>query len=175
MMTKQDQKTLILEDDFNLGQVLLCEFRDIGHEVTLAHELAMVPNLSFDYAVVDLRLSGENGLNIISKLKANNTLCKIVVLTGFGSIATAVDAMKLGATNYLTKPAGFEQILNALELTPIKTSCDEKKVFKLNSLSRNEYEYINFVLNQNKGNVSKTAKDLGLHRQSLQRKLKKLP
>jgi two-component system response regulator RegA len=170
--------TLILEDDIGLRKVLVSEFNDFGHVVFEADEIINIPRKKYDFAVLDLRVKGESSLMVVPQLLNDNLLCKIVILTGFGSIATAIDAMKLGAFNYLTKPASFDQILMSLELKSniggIHSS-PEIEANKRISLSQNEYEYINFVLNQNHGNISKTAKDLGLHRQSLQRKLKKLP
>ena len=179
MNKKEIFNTLILEDDIGLRKVIASDFKDIGHEVVEADELGNVPNRSFDFAVIDLRLNGESGLNVINKLKTFNQNCRIVVLTGFGSIATAIEAINLGAVNYLTKPANFEQIVEALEIKKAKyelanESMSEEEAKRI-SLSRNEYEYINFVLTQNNGNISKTARELGLHRQSLQRKLKKQP
>lgn len=166
------KKLLILEDDRGLREVLAADFNDKGYLIHQAQELNDIPNEHFDFAIVDLRLNGESGLHIIETLKEKNKDCKIVILTGFGSIATAVEAMKMGAINYLTKPATSEQIEESfLATSSPKESVDSKRI----SLSQNEHEYISFVLTQNNGNVSKTARELGLHRQSLQRKLRKKP
>lgn len=168
----ETKKLLILEDDRGLREVLTADFNDKGYLIHQAQELKDIPNEHFDFAIVDLRLNGESGLHIIETLKEKNKDCKIVILTGFGSIATAVEAMKMGAINYLTKPATSEQIEESfLSTSSPKESVDSKRI----SLSQNEHEYINFVLTQNNGNVSKTARELGLHRQSLQRKLRKKP
>lgn len=170
------KKLLILEDDQGLREALVADFEDKGYQVVQAGHLRELNQLSYDFAIVDLRLNGESGLNSIEILKKNNPLCRIVILTGFGSISTAVEAMKLGAINYLTKPAHSDQIEEAFESAATASedhaeSAESKRI----SLSQNEHEYISFVLAQNSGNVSKTARELGLHRQSLQRKLRKKP
>lgn len=162
---------LILEDDESLARGLADEFSDHGYQVVVAASVSQIPKDSFDYAILDLRLDGEFGLDAIELVKKRNANCRVVMLTGYGSVVTAVQAMKIGADDYLTKPAGFEQIEKAL-LGTGKASAPE---FKMKSLSENEHEYIDYVLTKNQGNISKTAKDLGLHRQSLQRKLKKYP
>lgn len=159
---------LILEDDSRLAKSLQRDFEDRGYEVTLAARLAELPDRPFDFAVVDLRLGVDSGLNGISFLKKRSASCRIVLLSGYGSISTAVEAVKRGACDCLLKPAGFELIEAALLGRP-KPEGD----FKPPSLEKMEHEYIHFVLGKNEGNISKTAKDLGLHRQSLQRKLRK--
>lgn len=162
---------LILEDDQRLAASLKKDFCDHGYEVTLAQRLQQIPqDRKFTHAVVDLRLSeGDFGLESITILKTISEQVRIVVLSGYGSITTAVEAVKKGAIDYLTKPASFEEIEKALNGERVNPSAD----FKRRSLSEVEHEYIDFVLTKNEGNISKTAKDLGLHRQSLQRKLKK--
>jgi two-component system response regulator RegA len=165
---------LILEDDKGLREVLAADFTDKGYVVTQAEHLKDIPDIHFDFAIIDLRLSGESGLQIVEVMHVKYPECKIVVLTGFGSIATAVEAMKLGAVNYLTKPATIEQVEEAFKSQSSRPVKEEDHLKRI-SLSQNEHEYINFVLAQNNGNISKTARELGLHRQSLQRKLKKYP
>ena len=178
-MSSSFKELLILEDDRGLREVLAADFKDKGYSVTEASQLSEIPARSFNFAIVDLRLNSESGLNVISKLKTLNQNCRIVVLTGFGSIATAVEAVKLGAINYLTKPANIEQIEEAFNVHgPNEDEFKNEEHTDLSkriSLSQNEHEYINYVLNVNEGNISKTARELGLHRQSLQRKLKKKP
>ncbi len=168
---------LILEDDQGLREALVADFEDKGYQVVHAEHIRELNNLNYDFAILDLRLNGESGLNAIEILKKNNPACRIVILTGFGSISTAVEAMKLGAINYLTKPANSDQIEEAFEASPsaIEDKSEVLDASKRISLSQNEHEYISFVLAQNSGNVSKTARELGLHRQSLQRKLRKKP
>ncbi|NOT80001.1 MAG: response regulator [Bacteriovoracaceae bacterium] len=178
-MNSSLKELLILEDDRGLREVLAADFKDKGYSVTEASQLSQIPARSFNFAIVDLRLNGESGLAAISLLIKQLTECKIVVLTGFGSIATAVEAVKLGAINYLTKPANIEQIEEAFNShIPKENNLKNEEHIDLSkriSLSQNEHEYINYVLNVNEGNISKTARELGLHRQSLQRKLRKKP
>lgn len=160
---------LILDDDRSLAQSLACEFQDHGYIPTVAHSIREIPKKNFKFAIIDLRLNGEFGLDAIKVIQSQSEQCRIVVLSGYGSIATAVESMSLGAVDYLTKPASFEVIEAALEGRLKKPDPE----FKPQSLSQVEHEHIDFVLTKNQGNISKTAKDLGLHRQSLQRKLKK--
>lgn len=165
------KQILILEDDVRLAKSLKKDFEDHDYDVTIANRILDIPKDEiFSHAVVDLRLSGGDfGLDVINGLKNKNSEIKIVVLSGYGSITTAVEAVKRGAVDYLTKPASFSEIELALNGKRVKPEAD----FKRRSLSEVEHEYIDFVLTKNEGNISKTAKDLGLHRQSLQRKLKK--
>ncbi len=165
------RQILILEDDVRLAKSLKKDFEDHDYEVTVANQILDIPKDEvFSHAVVDLRLSGGDfGLDVIEGLKNKNSQIKIVVLSGYSSITTAVEAVKRGAFDYLTKPASFFEIEQALNGKRLKPETD----FKRRSLSEVEHEYIDFVLTKNEGNISKTAKDLGLHRQSLQRKLKK--
>lgn len=166
------KKIFILEDDINLKKVLVLEFQERGYLVESGSSLKEINDVIYDVAVLDLNLGEESGLEAISRLKSNNPFIKIVMLTGYGSIATTVEAMKLGALNYLTKPISIEDLLNVIEGVRVE---NDQEYFKRPSLSKNEHEYIQYVLNENDGNISKTAKELGLHRQSLQRKLKKNP
>lgn len=130
-----------------------------------------------ELAVVDLRLPGRSGLELVRELRARIPDVRIVVLTGYGSIANAVEAMRLGATHYLSKPADADEILAAFA----RTSGDSEVVSEPDegalapSLARAESEHINRVLADCGGNVSEAARRLGLHRRSLQRKLAKLP
>ncbi|MBX2994929.1 MAG: response regulator [Bdellovibrionaceae bacterium] len=163
------KRTLILDDDLALAQSFAREFEDAGHAVVLADSLAKIPAQAFDYAVLDVRLKGELGMTAIDQIKAHAPHCRIVMLSGYGSIATAVEAVKKGAADYLTKPASFAEIWAALEGRRRQAGAD----LKTQSLSEVEHEHIEFVLSRNRGNISQTAKELGLHRQSLQRKLKK--
>ena len=160
---------LILEDDVSLANSLSRDFTEHGYTCRIANSAKVIPNESFDFALVDLRLCGEFGLDAIPVILEFSPSCRIVVLSGYGSIVTAVDAIKRGAVDYVTKPAGFTTIESALLGTRSVAETD----FKPASLSQVEHEYIDFLLTKNGGNISQTAKALGLHRQSLQRKLKK--
>ena len=127
---------------------------------------------AFDFAVVDLRLGRDSGLDAVSHLLERDRETRIVMLTGYGSIATAVQATKLGAVNYLTKPVDVETIERALRSDP-ETDDPIPIPEQYQSLARHEREYIEFVLAECEGNISQAARRLGLHRQSLQRKLRK--
>jgi two-component system response regulator RegA len=134
--------------------------------VTLAS--AETPEL----ALVDLRLPGTSGLDLVRQLKALDPTTNIVVLTGYGSIATAVESLRLGATGYLTKPVDADQILVAFENVPHD---GPRIVPAAQPLARVEWEHIQRVLADCDGNVSQAARVLGIHRRSLQRKLSKDP
>ncbi|MBU0730247.1 MAG: response regulator [Proteobacteria bacterium] len=124
-------------------------------------------------AVIDLKMPGKSGLEVIKDgLKIHPDL-KIVVLTGYGSISTATDAVKLGAVNYLSKPADVDDILHAFTKDPDLAPDVSNTDFPPPSLARVEWEHINRVLADCDGNISAAAKKLGLHRRTLQRKLYK--
>lgn len=166
-----NKSILIVEDDNRLRKSLALEFDERGYSVTEASSLETIPKQSFHYALVDMRLGATSGLKVIEYIKTFSSETRIVVLTGYGSIATAVEAIKLGAINYLTKPTDMEKIEKALLGETIEEKDNEQPI----TLSQQEHEYIEYMLAQNGGNITKTAKALGLHRQSLQRKLKKMP
>lgn len=128
-----------------------------------------------DYAVVDLKMPGKSGLDLIRDALAIAPALKILILTGYGSIATATDAIKSGALHYLPKPADIEEILASFNENNRKETEQEAEDFSAPSLARTEWEHINRVLADCGGNISKTAKKLGIHRRTLQRKLYKYP
>jgi two-component system response regulator RegA len=166
---------LIVEDNDRFAETLGSELRDRGYTVQRARDLATLDSmksLAVDFAVVDLRLGADSGLDAITKILAQCPGARIVVLTGYGSIATAVKATKLGAVGYLMKPTDVDQIERALH----EEEDEEGEVpspDEFQSLYRHEREYIEFVLAECEGNISQAARRLGLHRQSLQRKLRK--
>jgi two-component system response regulator RegA len=121
-----------------------------------------------DFALVDLRLRQDSGLDLVEQIRAKFPECRIVVLTGYGSIPTAVEAMKRGAVHYLTKPARIEEIERALW-----GNGQEVGDAPVETLAQHERDFIESVLLQSSGNISVAAKRLGIHRQSLQRKLRK--
>jgi len=123
--------------------------------------------------VVDLRLGDASGLGLIEALHALDPRTRIVMLTGYASIATAVEAIKLGATHYLTKPADPDEIIAALGRT--SGDADIPVAAHPPSVERLEWEHIQKVLNQHQGNISATARALKMHRRTLQRKLAKRP
>jgi two-component system response regulator RegA len=173
-------RILIVEDDPNFRETLALEFEGRGYRVTTAASLASYRargQHNFDYAVVDLKLGHESGLAIVEELRGAVPRCRVIIMTGYGSIATAVKAVKLGAHDYLPKPTTVSAIERAL-LADGKQN-DDRAALNLKeeplSLARHEREYIEHVLEQCGGNVSAAARRLGLHRQSLQRKLRKYP
>jgi two-component system response regulator RegA len=171
---------LVVDDDETYRTRLVRAFQGRQFEAQGARDgesaLAIARKESPEYAVVDLRMPGMSGLDVVRELKAIDTMTNVVVLTGYGSIATALEAVRLGATHYLTKPADVDDILAAFERAkgpPAEPlTLDEKSV---PSLARAEWEHINRVLTDSGGNISQAARLLGLHRRSLQRKLSKYP
>ena len=174
-MTSSASRLLILEDNERFAETLAAEFRDRGYEVSTARNLAELSEICdapIQFAIVDLRLRGDDGLDAIAIIKENSPDARIVVLTGYGSIATAVEATKRGAVNYLTKPVDIDTIEHAFGTGDgAESRSDEGKDYP--SLARHEREYIEYVLAECDGNISEAARRLGLHRQSLQRKLRK--
>jgi two-component system response regulator RegA len=138
--------------------------------------VALAKKESPELAVVDLRMPGISGLDVVRELKAIDATTNIVVLTGYGSIATALEAVRLGATHYLTKPADVDDLLAAFDRAN-KPPSETIPIAPQNvpSLARAEWEHINRVLTDCGGNISQAARLLGLHRRSLQRKLSKYP
>ena len=168
------RKLLIVEDDERFARTLADEFRDRGYEVDWLESLGAVQeatNLDHGYAVVDLRIRQDSGLDVITVIKERSPDTVIVVLTGYGSIATAVRATKLGAVGYLTKPVDADQLERAF----LNEEADDDIAIpdEFQSLYRHEREYLEYVLAECNGNISQAARRLGLHRQSLQRKLRK--
>jgi two-component system, response regulator RegA len=164
---------LIVEDDTALRERLVRAMRDRGYDVRGVPDgptaLVEARQESPELALVDLRLPGDSGLNVVRELKELDPSTVVVVLTGYGSIATAVESIKLGAAGYLTKPADADQIVAAFEGTQLEETVE------VPSLARVEWEHIQRVLNDCGGNVSRAARALGIHRRSLQRKLAKYP
>jgi two-component system response regulator RegA len=170
---------LIVDDDRVLRERLARAFGDRGFQAFIAggfdEAMAYARAESPERAVVDLRMPGRTGLELIEALKTLDPEIKIVVLTGYGSIATAIEAMRLGATYYLPKPADADAILAAFARGSAPPSVVPPPAPEAPSLARAEWEHINRVLSDCGGNVSEAARRLGLHRRSLQRKLQKYP
>jgi two-component system response regulator RegA len=129
------------------------------------------------WALVDLRMPGMNGLELVKALHAIDENMQIVVLTGYGTIATAVEAVRAGAADYLTKPVDTDQILAAFDKARGNGEAEDlaSADAQTPSLARVEWDYIHRVLSDCGGNISQAARKLGIHRRSLQRKLQKLP
>lgn len=167
---------LVVDDDERFRERLARAFEARGWEASVAgsgeEALALAREESPEHAVLDLRMPGMNGLELVKALVANDPTTNIVLLTGYGSIATAVEALRLGATDYLTKPVEVDEILRAFSKARGQNVDPPDTV---PSLARAEWEHINRVLTDCDGNISRAARLLGIHRRSLQRKLAKYP
>jgi two-component system, response regulator RegA len=178
MTTNDDRPSLlVVDDDTTFSAVLRAAFEARGYAVRVAHNVAdgarLAAEESPEYAVVDLRMPGPSGLDLVKQLKEHDPNTRIVVLTGYASVATAVEAIKLGATHYLAKPADADEILAAFGRT--EGDAQAPVASKPLSVARLEWEHIQKVLNECDQNISETARRLGMHRRTLQRKLAKRP
>ncbi|MFN3544814.1 MAG: response regulator transcription factor [Thiobacillus sp.] len=170
-------KLLIVEDDADFAAALARAMTKRGCAVALAHDAAQARSVADSFApshaVVDLKLPGESGLKVVVQLAARDPAPAIVVLTGYASIATAVEAVRLGARHYLAKPANADEILAALLRDQPDAGLDVNP--EPLSVARLEWEHIQKVLAEHDGNISATARALKMHRRTLQRKLEKRP
>jgi two-component system response regulator RegA len=168
---------LLVDDDRVLRERLARAFRDRGFEVFTASDFDEAMSAAAaeqpEYAVVDLRMPGRSGLELVRALKSMDASIRIVVLTGYGSIATALESVRLGAVHYLPKPADAEEILAAFRRVGTAEVAAQEVITP--SLARAEWEHIHRVLADCSGNISEAARRLGIHRRSLQRKLQKYP
>lgn len=170
---------LVVDDDDTFATALARSLTRRGFPVDVAADAERARECcrarEYGFACVDLKMDGETGLELIPWLRRNQPGVRILMLTGYASIATTVEAVKRGADNYLAKPAGVTDILAALqaddggELPPDGTEPAPM------SVRRREWEYIQRVLLEHNGNISATARVLGMHRRTLQRKLDKFP
>ncbi len=177
MSKSPETAVLIVDDDEVFRTRLVRAFLDRGWEANSAADgesaLKLAQEESPDLAVLDLRMPGMSGLDLVRELRAlDDTIC-IIMLTGYGSIATAVTATKLGVAHFLTKPADADQILAAYQ--SLSGGDNSDPIQPVPTLARVEWEHIQRVLADCGGNISQAAKLLGLHRRSLQRKLTKYP
>ena len=170
-------RLLLVDDDEMFCNVLKTALEKRNYEVLVANNVksGMVlaeENLP-EFAVIDLRIGFDSGLELVKKLISLDDNTQIVILTGFASIATAVEAIKLGATHYLTKPANADEIVAALN----KNEGDPSVSISENpfSIKRLEWEHLQKVLMQHDGNISAAARAMNMHRRTLQRKLDKKP
>lgn len=168
---------LLVDDDPTFCGVLKQALEKRGFEVYPANDVesgvALAERVDPEYAVIDLRIGHDSGLVLVRRLHELDANTRIVVLTGFASIATAVEAIKLGAIHYLTKPADTDEIVAALH----RDDGDETVEIKEKPLSvrRLEWEHLQKILVEHGGNISAAARALGMHRRTLQRKLEKRP
>lgn len=176
MSDDRAHSVLVVDDDEVFRTRLGRAFADRGFEVrtaeTAENALELARQDSPEYAVVDLRMPGASGIDLVRELNAIDPATQIVMLTGYGSIATAVEAIRAGAVHYLSKPADIDDILAALRGKAAPSASGDAEV---PSLARVEWEHIQRVLTDCDGNISRAARLLGLHRRSLQRKLSKDP
>jgi two-component system response regulator RegA len=175
----QAPSLLIVDDDEVLRERLARAFRDRGFDVRTASSydaaLAEARADSPEMAVVDLRMPGRSGLELVRDLKSLDPATRIVVLTGYGSIATAIEAMRVGATYFVAKPADADDLLAAFERGEAPPLEGARTEYVPPSLARAEWEHISRVVSDCGGNISEAARRLGIHRRSLQRKLQKYP
>lgn len=168
---------LIVEDDPALSEVLCRAFERRGYQVHAAMDVATAclaaHTVASDYAIVDLKLPDGSGLKVVEALADAQPECRTVVMTGYASIATAIEAIKLGATHYLSKPASIAEIEAAFERT--EGDAEAEPAEGPMSVDAVEWEHIHRVLAEHAGNVSATARALGMHRRTLQRKLTRPP
>lgn len=171
-----DLSIVIIDDDAVFLSVLRDAFIKRGFQTRVAENISELESLlgrySFDYAVVDLKIDKESGLDCVTLLKQHNAEMRILILTGYSSIATAVSAIKLGAFDYACKPMDADEILSILKGNK---AADKNIADDPVSVERLQWEYIQRVLEANDGNISETARNLGMHRRTLQRKLQKRP
>lgn len=169
---------LVVDDDMPFRQRLARALASRGFSVSSAgnrdEAVSHAQTHKIDLALVDLRLGSQSGLDLLPDLKAADEHMLIVVLTGYGSIATAVKALQLGAADYLSKPVEIDQILICWQRFKAGVNIKEAKMITP-SLDEVEWDHIQRVLTDCGGNISKAADALGLHRRSLQRKLSKRP
>lgn len=171
------QSIILVDDEDHFRSRLVRAFTNRGYKVFQAaavdEALLKIKEHRPDLALVDLKMPGKSGLDLIREAKQLQPSLKIVVLTGYGSIATATEAIKLGAHYYLPKPADVDDILHAFEKDTEQAHIPEKPEFEVPSLARAEWEHIQRVLNDCDNNITAAAQKLGIHRRTLQRKLYK--
>jgi two-component system response regulator RegA len=167
---------LLVDDDEVLRERLGRALRERGFEVTTAESgeaaISIARRDAPEFAVVDLRMPGASGIDVLDALRAIDPATRVLMLTGYGSIATAVEATRRGAVGYLSKPADADEVVAALTG---RAAAEGKVDIDTPSLARAEWEHIQRVLTDCGGNISQSARRLGIHRRSLQRKLQKYP
>jgi len=177
MIEQELPRLLMVDDDEIFAEVLAGALQKRGFEVQVAHDVSHAKQLAEawwpDYAVIDLNMPGESGLVLVEYLCGQDDELRAVVFTGYASIATAVEAIKLGAVHYLAKPADADDVVAALHKE--QGDSDVPVGDEPMSVKRVEWEHIQKVLSEVDGNISEAARRLGMHRRTLQRKLQKRP
>lgn len=173
------ERLLLIDDDETFARVLSRALTARGFEVSVAHDaigaLSLLRREQPRHAVLDLKLGADNGLALIPQLLAIAPPLRILLLTGYASIATAVEAIKRGAHDYLAKPVDADAIVRALRDDDNEPESVAAGAEHAPPLRRLEWEHIQRVLVESEGNISEAARRLGLHRRTLQRKLAKHP
>lgn len=178
LTTTSATSILLVDDSVVLRDRLAQAFEERGFRVQVAgnydEAIAVFRAKPTDLAVVDLRMPGKPGLALVPQLKKMNPDTRILILSGFGSISTAIDAVRLGATNFLPKPADADDILAAFARGDSQVAIPQlEEEIPVPTLAQAEWEHIHRVLADCAGNISEAARRLGIHRRSLQRKLRK--
>jgi len=173
-----ERQLLLVEDDEQLARQTARALEHRGNRVSVAHNaeqaLAQLADLTdLDGAILDQNLGNDNGLDLIEPILKHFPDCRVILLTGYGSISAAVAATHRGARNYLSKPASPADILLALDADPANPTLPLPATPP--SLQRLEWEHIQRTLDAHDGNISRAADALGIHRRTLQRRLKKRP
>ncbi len=172
-----DFNIIVIDDDQTFREVLSRSLSRLNCNVqNFADPLSAMPVIKVEKSLIvllDLKLESDSGLRWIESIRENNPDCRVILLTGYASISTAVEAIKLGADDYLAKPITARDILNHLQKqkSGINTPISDKPM----SVDRLEWEHIQKILQDNDGNISASARALGMHRRTLQRKLAKKP
>ena len=176
MVAATQSDVLVVDDDAAFCDHLARDLANRGFSITIAHTASAARALASEhppeYAVVELKIAGESGLKLIPTLIGLEPDTRIVVVTGYGSIATAVEAIKLGAVYYLCKPANADEVVAAFYH---RAGDDIAMDTSPMSLKRLEWEQVARVLRAHNGNISEAARALSMHRRTLQRKLAKHP
>ncbi len=180
MPPEATQTVLVVDDDERFAATLAQALTRRGYATRVAHDAARALSTAAaaepDAAIVDLKLGADDGLTLIEPLRRAHPQMRIVVLTGYASIATAVKAIKLGADDYLAKPVTAGAVAAILERgAPQARDAREDAPLETMSPRRLEWEHIQRVLAEHDGNISATARSLRMHRRTLQRKLGKKP
>ena len=167
--------TLLVDDNQTFLQTLARALKQRGYPVATAtgidEAVELAESRRVRQAVVDMNLAGVSGLSLVTQLRSLNNDMRIIVLTGYASIATAVEAMRCGATHYLSKPAEMDDLIAAFDETAAEAPAPVPE--KPLTVRQLEWEHIQRVLLENDGNISATARALNMHRRTLQRKLSK--
>jgi two-component system, response regulator RegA len=176
-MTQLNEPLLVVDDDEIFCQVMQRALLRRGYFAVTCRTIAEAETATREYffqkAIVDLKIAQESGLILIRTLKSINPSMAIIMLTGYSSVSTAVEAIKLGALNYFCKPIDVDEVLKGFCET--QNAIEETALISTPSLGRVEWEHIQKILQDHEGNISAAARALGMHRRTLQRKLQKRP